>query len=554
MVDLADELQDAMTETERYIDDLEIRAARKNLGHFAEYVITDSQTNLPIKLWQGHWEWIKHITRWWAPGANIGILAPTGHGKSAIAATSLPLFVLGLDQRLRIGIVCNSDNNAEARITSCGEYIKTSERYHRVFPQVTSDPARAWNTQRLFIRRPTISNEASLNAYAIGSRRTGARVDILIGDDVIDLDDRLSLKVRLERIQRWKGVWSKRREPNGVTVFICTPWADGDLRDELMDLGHWHWLVQGVNEDLTAIEQPPKEPANLYCNRPNVANADSPIDIPLWDRWTQKALEEDQAESAELFNMTKRMLPSNPEAIIFDLDKVDAACRWNLAVEDIVPFDNEGLPEWPCWTGVDLSGEGRPGCALFTFCRAPMNAPTHVRGKNIVMDIRVGAWGMDVKMVEQIYEVDAAFRPIVIAIENNFLQKRCVEWYKEKYGTAVNVRGIHTGKTKLDPASGVPGLAIQVANDGWIIPMKHIADHRPKRARCPCGYCRLIREMTSYQTGSESSHDVLMAWWQATRVASRSKTPKAPPLMETGESRIFGGVARVFNTLPMPQV
>ena len=161
---------------------------------------------------------------------------------------------------------------------------------------------------------------------------------------------------------------------------------------------------------------------------------------------------------------------------------------------------------------------------------------------------------MDVKMVEQIYEVDAAFRPIVIAIENNFLQKRCVEWYKEKYGTAVNVRGIHTGKTKLDPASGVPGLAIQVANDGWIIPMKHIADHRPKRARCPCGYCRLIREMTSYQTGSESSHDVLMAWWQATRVASRSKTPKAPPLMETGESRIFGGVARVFNTLPMPQV
>ena len=206
-----DQSQDLTTATDLIKQEL----ATRDANAFGEYVLKDTRgvnfINAAI-----HKEMNWHIDECRKKKLNCGILAPWRHGKTEQVVISKTLQWLGEDANNRIKIVCNSDDNAAARVDTISKYITESKEYQDVFPNVVPGDKTQWSRHKLIVKRDSFSKDGSVEAWGVNTSGTGTGCDFLICDDPVDLRNAiLNPAMRKQVKQSLRNVWFSRLTPDG---------------------------------------------------------------------------------------------------------------------------------------------------------------------------------------------------------------------------------------------------------------------------------------------------------------------------------------------------
>jgi len=188
------------------------------------------------------------------------------------------------------------------------------------------------------------------------------------------------------------------------------------------------------------------------------------------------------------------------------------------ASDDLNPLEYMSR-HWPCYTGVDLSSDKRPGCAFVTIAQRPADK------RRLVVDVRAKALTSP-EVWRELEDIERKFAPQVFMVETNALQGAVLEWGLTRNAT-LPVQGFVTGANKANQEIGLPGLEVEFENGGWMIPQPtHALD-------CECDWCRLWMELAGHPIAE--STDLVMALWFA-REAARG----AGRLLESGFEPALG--------------
>lgn len=481
------------------------RLARENRDIFNAYVLTDS-AGASLSPGAIHLSWTDHINRCVRLKKYCAIIAPWGHGKTEQVVIGGALFALGCNPSIRIKIVCNSDDNAKERIAAIKRIIESNVNFQKVFPEIAPDKDRGWSTHHLFVPRPGASKDPSVSAGGVLSSGIGGRYDMIIFDDPVDLKNSVQEPKKRESIKdAIRQIWLSRLDETKKqinypqVVYIATVWHEDDATNS--------YVMK--NSEFDVLFQSIAEPGmnEIVCQR---ENGKKTWRIPLWEakfnfdalRRKRRALGE-RAYSRGFLNRPY----SNDDVI---LGSVSKCMDYTLTPDEAMRGRGSN---WRIISGLDPSGGGREGFAIFTLAVA---GDTHVR---VPLDMRVGAWSGR-EPIEQCLDVQRTWNPSVFVVENNAVQDRVREWIQDAGAGEILTQAFQTGRNKADPEAGVPGMDIEFSMGLWCIALGHV-DHRDN-PDCACAWCRWIKEITYYPMYKTS--DLLMASWFAREIARAGKS------------------------------
>jgi hypothetical protein len=460
--------------------------ARKNSDDFCEFVLKDEKGNC-VRQAEIHKEINWHIDECRRQKRNCGILAPWGHGKTEQVVIGRSLQLIGEDANNRIFIVCNSDDNAKARVTAISKYIEKDKDFKAVHPHIKAADKEEWSKHKLIVDRQSRSKDGSIEAWGIGTSGTGSRCDFMIFDDPVDLRNAiLNPALRPQIKDCFYNVWSSRVSPNGFKIYIATIWHNDDLTSELLKNTEWSFLVMKISEDFNCIE----------CESPFKGK----YTIPLWSAaWSKTKLMSRLKEiGLRAFNRGYRQCALSDDDRTFP--SYLSVFQYGVRISDLV------RPEWPRVGGVDPFGKQ---VVIFTLALSP-------EGKRYPVEIRRGKWD-PTTTINQIRDAYETHRWQMVVVENNAAQQAIAQWALEKGYASMPLMPFTTGAQKADPSIGLPGMEVEFSNGSWICAMGD-RSHEPD---CTCGLCVWKRELGSHPVAEAA--DTVMASWFA-REAARALT------------------------------
>jgi hypothetical protein len=464
-------------------------------GPFAEYVLRHEKTDEPIQNGDHHQAWHDFLDR-----SQYGcILAPVGHGKTQQIAIARVLYALGKDPNLRIGIVCATDRQAQERVGQILQHLQLNGRVQEVFPDLQLDPKTKLTEHQFTVERTTNAKDPSVQAFSVGSSAiTGARLDILLLDDVLDQKNVNTVDLRMKMVD-WFDTKAYTRLPiegTGRIWCIGTPWHHEDLLHVLMDRPDWGSQVWSA-----------------------VMNPDDPVEV--WESLWPEVM-----PPSELVKRQANMTPHAFARKYLCRVRDEAASRFqqvwiNSCLKlgagrsflDQSPTDGWMGAELPCFTGVDL-GVGQEEHHDLT---ALVTIALMRDRKRLLIDIRSGRWSAP-EIIRQVVRVQRRYRSIVV-VESNAAQDFMTQFIGE---ADVPVVAFNTGSNKHDEDFGIETLAVELRAKRWILPAG------PAGQAVELELKALLREMRNYQPGDHTG-DRLMAMWFAREHARLFQPPSDLP-------------------------
>jgi hypothetical protein len=500
------------------------KKAQSNFGLFAEYVLRDESTGKPIRQAWMHRKWDslrrKH--------KRLVIMSHVEGGKTQQLSVALPLYTLGRNPRARIAIVSNIQEQSKKIIATIKNYVERSDQLHEVFPRLK--PGGKWTETIISVERDGNIKEPSVQAFGANGKITGARLDLVIIDDIHGEDNvgskdardklytwfystivsRLSRQAQvifvgnawhpddlLHRLER-EG-WAARRFPVVVTPELVRNWPKDELA---IGASTWpeRWPLARISEvQVGTEEQPPIPPTEFSRAYMCVARDDH--DSRFKQSWMDRAKQ--RGERSRIFGFSHSLRDVLEE----EYDHEEAATEVDAIFQGMLTANAD--TSLRVYTGVDLStGEARDLSVLFTILVYP-------NGDRRVLEIESGRWQID-EIVGRVLSVYQRFGSI-LAVENVGTQQWLVQLLA-KY-SAIPVIPITTGRNKADPVFGVESLAAELANGKWIVPAKN--------SRAPEDAEAWIQEMLFYNP-SQHTGDRLMASWFARTAAERAERRGSP--------------------------
>jgi phage terminase large subunit-like protein len=175
---------------------------------------------------------------------------PRDHGKSTQVCARL-VWELGRNPGLRVQIVCASDALAAERGRFVRRAIEANRRVRELFPHLR--PGHPWSDTRLTVVRPADVIGPSLTAIGIEAASTGARADLLVCDDIVDVKAIASRAGRDRVKDAFRNNLMNLLEPDGRFWGLCTPWHRDDLNAELKRSGAYPLFRRAVGDDLQPV-------------------------------------------------------------------------------------------------------------------------------------------------------------------------------------------------------------------------------------------------------------------------------------------------------------
>jgi len=227
-----------------------VRQARRHFPSFMEYVFTDAGTGRPFQQQWFHDEWAAVVDA----HTHVLLIAPRSHGKTSFMI-GRTVWEIGRNPNTRLKFICAADGRAKERLYEITQLILHNPRVQEVFPELEPAPDSPWNAHRIYVRRPSILKDATVEALGITSTATGGRADVLVPDDVVDRRNALTMPALREQIkQAWLSDWSNLLEPRTGRVWgICTLWHSGDLNHMLRENKTYHTHFLAVPDDLGSL-------------------------------------------------------------------------------------------------------------------------------------------------------------------------------------------------------------------------------------------------------------------------------------------------------------
>ena len=382
------------------------------------------------------------------------------------------LFALGRDPTLRIAIVSNTARQSEKVLRSIKRYIESSAELHAVFPDLRP-VADQWTSHAITVRRKTMSKDPSIQAIGVHGSILGARLDLLIIDDLLDTDNTRTTKGRED----------------------CFMWVQANCLSRLTAIGRVLVVGTAFHPDDT-LHRLARMPGFKAFRYPVLTNEGE----PRWpERWpaSRIARVKDTLGPLEFARQLLCVARSEDESR-FKKEWIDW-CLARGAGKDLVWGMDKLPPGFKTYTGVDLAVQQKDASdltCLFTIA-------VHPNGDREVLCIESGKWSGP-EIVSRIIETHQRFMSICI-VENNAAQDFIVQFARGQF--SVPIKPFTTGRNKAHPEFGVESIAAEIAGRKWIIPSHNGAPARPE-------IDKWVQEMLFYSPAAHTG-DRLMASWFA---------------------------------------
>ena len=197
----AEELQGA--------EQLRVMVARKDPDTFIEYVMKDEREGASLVQSPVHAEWQQLASE----SDRLLIWSHVESGKTNQLSIGRVLWELGNNPAIRCCVVSNTHGQSEKIVRTIGRYIEQSDELKQVFPKMTKGTP--WGSGSITVERPFVSKDPSVQATGVHGNVLGARIDLLVMDDMLDYENTRSAHQRNELwtgiTPRWRAVSPPRR-------------------------------------------------------------------------------------------------------------------------------------------------------------------------------------------------------------------------------------------------------------------------------------------------------------------------------------------------------
>lgn len=457
------------------------------------------------------------------------IRQPIGTGKT-FGMAAVGMYLMGQDPTQRGAIVSKAQGQAVKVLRMVGDYItdpNLSAPLNLVFPWVkrSTRPGEQWTQSALTIDRPAGIRDPSLVAVGIDGAIQGARLSWVLGDDILDADNTLTVAGREQTHSRFDARILSRLDPVGSRAVVTnTPWHLQDLTFKLeqagwptmsMDIYGNIWFSENVSRqwiESTGLLRPSAK--RKGCWRLVEHDPDQEEATPLWpERYSLDTIKQIRAtrlphEFARLFLCT----PFDESALRCQRSWIDAAKNAGRGMLHLIGKGHEGLPTY---TGVDI-GVGtsmkHDKTCLFTFQLLE-------DGRRLIIDVDAGQWSGPI-IASKIIDKHDKFSSI-IAVESNTAQD-FVRQFAQSQRPDLRVRAHTTSKaSKHNVDFGVESIFTELQNGQWVIPCDDRLNTNPE-----------IEEWTEecmyYQPPPAHTGDRLMASWIARECSRRGGGGRDP--------------------------
>jgi len=464
----------------RQAQEIHAQAARVDPSAFMEFVLKDEMTGAPIEMapmhvaWQGLMSSHRRLLLW----------SHTEGGKTQQVSIGRVLWELGRNPNSRVVVISNTHEQAAKIVRTVAKYIESSAELAMVFPHLKKgDP---WTSHHLFVQRTVVGKDPSLQACGIHGNIVGARIDLLIFDDILDYEN---CRTPAAREDLWKWI-------HATLIGRLT-------RDARV------WIVGNAYHPDDSLHRFARQPTWTALRYPVMDSTGE----PRWpERWPKSRIEERRLELGPLEFARQMMCQARD----------DSESRFKQAWIDLCLERGRGLKLLPImagvtrgrsFTGVDLGVQKHAAAGrtvMFTIF-------VHPDESRQLINIDAGKWaGPDI--VNRLIDTHHRYNSIVV-VENNAAQDYLLQFARA--GSAVPIRAFTTGKNKASPEFGVESIAVEMSNGKWIIPNDGGGVMHPEVAQW-------IQEMLFFDPNAHTG-DTLMASWFA-REGARMGSKK----MQTG--------------------
>lgn len=429
----------------------QIRQSRVDPNAFAEYVFLDDKRN-PIRQEWFHREWQNFLT----DEDKLVIFSSVEAGKSIQTSIIRALFELGRDPSERGAIISDTATQAGKMLTAIKANIELNHRLHDVFSELKRENFRTWQADAVLFEsdEPTTEKDYTVQAVGIGGALMGARLNWIILDDVLNLENTWT-EEQCQKTIEWFQTTVLTRALKGCRIWIIgNAWSPFDLM---------HWLER--QGDFKVVRYPAALPIDEWERRAGQRFEGEPfnyggIDLaPLWpEQWPAQRLRERERILTPFRFRQLFMCQAVDESTTPFTEACFAKCKLKGLNLPYAPTDFEG----PTFTGVDLAA-GKTRKHAFTVFFTIGLTPD---GDRYLLDIRSGRW--HASQIEEIArDVHDKFNSIFF-IENNAVQQMLVELLQR--GTTIPIRPFTTGRNKAHPEFGIESLAVEMSQGKWIVP------------------------------------------------------------------------------------
>lgn len=438
--------------------------ARREPTVFNEYVLRTEQTGERITQAPMHDRWQELITNY----NQLVIWSHVDAGKTNQISVGRVLWELGRNPNIRIAIVSKTSALAKKIVRSIAQYIEKSTELHDVFPNLrpATDSQLPWTSYQLTVERSVTAKDPSVQACGNYGNIQGARIDLLIIDDILDFENTRTAVPR-EHLWQWlRGTLFNRLTENARIIVMANAFHPDDAAHRLA-----------------------REPRFMAFKFPVI---DSQGRLTWPEHWPHSRINE-QRDILGALEFSRALLcqARDDEAARFKREFIDrcraqgqglnfVSCAADLyaelgleqeaeeeGAESTVRYldDDYGAPaNGPIrfYSGVDLAVSKRDSAdqtCIFTLAVLP-------NFKRRVCEITTGRWSAP-EILAKIKDTYQRFGSLFI-VENNASQQYIVDMLADS--SPVPVRAFTTGRQKAHPEFGVEGLATEFANMRWIVP------------------------------------------------------------------------------------
>ena len=193
----------------------------------------------------------QHQLSWEADMMNYDFalrLCPTGHGKSQHSTKDYSVYLSCEQPDTRTLLVSKTDRQASKFLREVRTTLEYNSKIIEYYGEIR-DYNNSWNDHMIYVKRPQIHSDPTIEAIGVGGAITGGRFHRIICDDIIDDKNVKNPTVR-EDVKEWfYGTLMYRLEPNGHLFVIGTRKHERDLYNDLLTDPNWHTTVQAAFPD-----------------------------------------------------------------------------------------------------------------------------------------------------------------------------------------------------------------------------------------------------------------------------------------------------------------
>lgn len=390
-----------------------------------------------------------------------------------------PLWELGRNPELRVVLVQATATQAKKAVRTVAEHIVKNKLLHLVFPNLRPGKGLPWNTEQLTVQRTPGIIQPSFQGVGAHGNILGARIDLLILDDILTQENTRTQSGR-EDIYNWiKSTLLGRMTKNGRVIFLGNAWHPEDAMHRLADEG-WANARFPVRDQVTGE-------TNWPHRWPN-------------ERILKKAEEFGPVEAARQLDCLAR----SDDAARFKREWIDKCLANGRGT--VMPYKLAEIPPG-CFTftGVDLGvkkGLHNDYTVLFTVMVRP-------DGVVQVLYLEAGKWDAP-DILRRVFDTHSRYKSRVLVEDNggqDFLRQFAPMFNASVPIYPFNTRGTGKVGNKHHPQYGVEGIAAEMAQGRWVIPCDENLVPDPEIQAW-------IQEMLYYDPLSHTG-DRLMASWFA---------------------------------------